>query len=119
MILIAVDLNKLPHRGEPVQNPIMDQDDFGQDSSDESPVVTNLQKTPMVTNIPKLDIPAARGAPPQVPKLLTLVKPPEETQHHSPEDVMKSIYDSNQSQSGLMRIGDIHQKLIAGNFALI
>lgn len=47
-----------------------------------------------------------------MPKLLPLVKP--EPLQQTPQDVMRSIYDSDQSQSGLMRIGEIHEKLITG-----
>lgn len=98
-----------------MHNPVVDQVDGDQDSSDDAPVVPGLQKTPMVSNIPKLNLPITRGGPPQVPKLLPLVKP--EPLQQTAQDVIRSIYDSDQSQSGLMRIGEIHEKLITGRIS--
>jgi hypothetical protein len=88
----------------------MDDIGDGDDSMDAPPVIPGLQRTPMVGGVPKLNLPIGRGAPPQVPKILPTIAPVE----LAAQEVLRSIYDSDQTQSGLMKLGEIHEKLITG-----
>ena len=82
------------------------------DSSEENlldnmPVIPTLQKTPMVGGIPKLNLPITRAAPVQEQKpTIQIIE-----QHQQP---IRSIYDSDQSQSGLINFGEAHENLISG-----